>query len=55
MTRRTLAERAELAWVTIYNLECGFSPRTTWESLTRIARVLEVPTTQLIEREDVAA
>ena len=55
MTRRTLADRAELAWVTVYNLECGFNPRTTWETLARIAKVLDVPTGQLVDREDVAA
>ena len=52
LTRRVLAEQAELAWVTIYNLECGHQQRTTWETLTRIAQVLNVPVTRLIEDED---
>jgi len=52
LTRKVLAEQTDLAWVTIYNLECGHQPRTTWETLTRIAQVLRVDVKKLIEDED---
>jgi transcriptional regulator with XRE-family HTH domain len=52
LKRRALAEQAGLAWVTVYNLESGHQARTTWETLTRIAQVLEVPVSKLVEDEN---
>jgi transcriptional regulator with XRE-family HTH domain len=52
LTRKALAEQTGLAWVTIYNLECGHQPRTTWETLTRIAQALRVDVKTLAEDEN---
>lgn len=54
LTRKVLATQTDLAWVTIYNLECGHQPRTTWETLTRIAQALEAPVSKFVEDEDTA-
>lgn len=49
MTRRQLAEKTGLAYVTVYNLECGYNPRSTRETLQRIANALGVDYAELVE------
>ncbi|MFB9687665.1 helix-turn-helix domain-containing protein [Amycolatopsis plumensis] len=55
MSRRTFAEKAEVAWKTVYNVENGYNPRVSREVLQRMANALGVDVERIREPDPVAA